>query len=351
MTVRQWSDFLDGKLEGGGDILITHPAKIEEAGDNSISFIAHPKYHQFAYSSHAAAIIVHQEAEFEHPVKAALIRVEEPYMAFARVLEKFNRPFDALTGIHALATVESNVSLGKDVFIGAYSVISSGAVIGDGVKIFPQVYIGEDVVIGEGTVLYPGCRVYRDCRIGSNCTLHSGVVIGSDGFGFAPQPDGAYMKIPQLGNVILEDNVEVGANSTIDRATLGSTILRKGVKLDNLVHVAHNVEIGEHTVIAAQSGISGSTRLGRHCQVGGQVGFVGHITIADGSRINAQSGVSKSIIENNKAVTGSPAFDYTASLRSQAVYRNLPELLRRVDELEQKLKEWEIINQALPVTK
>lgn len=247
--------------------------------------------------------------------------------------------------------MESNVSLGKDVFIGAYSVISSGAVIGDGVKIFPQVYIGEDVVIGEGTVLYPGCRVYRDCRIGSNCTLHSGVVIGSDGFGFAPQPDGAYMKIPQLGNVILEDNVEVGANSTIDRATLGSTILRKGVKLDNLVHVAHNVEIGEHTVIAAQSGISGSTRIGRHCQVGGQVGFVGHITIADGSRINAQSGVSKSIIENNKAVTGSPAFDYTASLRSQAVYRNLPELLRRVDELEQKLKEWEIINQALPVTK
>jgi UDP-3-O-[3-hydroxymyristoyl] glucosamine N-acyltransferase len=238
--------------------------------------------------------------------------------------------------------LDLSASVSDDVYIGEFAYIGPNAKIGAGAKIFPQVHIGEGVVIGENSVIYPGVIVYRDCRIGKQCIIHAGTVIGSDGFGFAPRPDGGYMKIPQLGNVIIEDEVEVGASCTIDRATLGATVIRKGVKLDNLIHVAHNVEIGEHTVIAAQTGISGSTKIGKHCQIGGQVGLVGHITIADGSRINAQSGVSKSLLETNKAITGTPAFDYTAALRSQAVYKMLPELLKRVEELEQRLKESEL---------
>jgi UDP-3-O-[3-hydroxymyristoyl] glucosamine N-acyltransferase len=342
MTVQQWSEFLGGRLEGRGDVMVDHPAKIEEADEHSITFIAHPKYTSFVNTCSAAAIIVGEDFESPGSTASALIRVHQPYIAFSKVLERFNKTHDHLKGISKLAMLDLSASVSDDVYIGEFAYIGPNAKIEAGAKIFPQVHIGEGVVIGENSVIYPGVIVYRDCRIGKQCIIHAGTVIGSDGFGFAPRPDGGYMKIPQLGNVIIEDEVEVGASCTIDRATLGTTVIRKGVKLDNLIHVAHNVEIGEHTVIAAQTGISGSTKIGKHCQIGGQVGLVGHIMIADGSRINAQSGVSKSLLQANKAVTGTPAFDYTAALRSQAVYKMLPELLKRVEELEQRLKESEL---------
>ncbi len=337
LTAGQWCNFLGGKLEGNSEILITHPAKIEDAGTGAISFIANPKYLQFAESTKASALIVSNDFITEHDQPFALIRVDQPYISFTRVLEKFNKPFDDLNGIHETAAIDSSAKIGDNVFIGAHTYVGKSVTIGNNVKIFAQVYLGDEVEILEGTVLYPGVKVYNKCKIGRHCVIHSGVVIGSDGFGFAPQPDGTYLKVPQLGNVLLEDNVEVGSNTTIDRATLGSTIIRRGAKIDNLVQVAHNVEIGENTVIAAQSGISGSTKIGRNCMIGGQVGFVGHIEIADGSRINAQSGVSKSIKEKNKAWNGAPAFDFNASLRSQSVYRNLPDLQKRIEALEKRL--------------
>ncbi|MFI5134960.1 MAG: UDP-3-O-(3-hydroxymyristoyl)glucosamine N-acyltransferase [Chitinophagales bacterium] len=351
MTAQQWCDFLGGKLEGNGNVLISHPAKIEEADEGAISFIAHPKYFSFAYNTKASALIVGDHSEFDGKVSATLIRVEQPYVAFSLVLEKFNKPYEGLKGAHESAVVDPSAKIGENVFIGALSCVGKNVMLGKNVKIFPEVFIGDDVTIAEDTIIYSGVHIYRECVLGERCTIHSGTVIGSDGFGFAPQPDGAYMKIPQLGNVVIESDVEIGANCTIDRATLGSTLIHQGVKLDNLIHIAHNVEIGEHTVIAAQTGVSGSTKIGKHCQIGGQVGLVGHLTIADGTKINAQSGVSKSITQKNKAVTGSPAFDYNSSLRSQAVFRNLPELLKRLDDLEQRVKEFEMINQTISISK
>jgi len=351
MTALEWCNFLGGSLEGKGDVIVTHPAKIEEADAGSISFIAHPKYFSYAYSTGASVLIVSSNAEFEKPVNATLIRVDNPYVAFSLILEKFNKPYEGLIGTHESAVIDPSASLGKNVFIGALSFLGRNVKIGNDVKIFPEVFIGDDVTVDDGTVIYAGVNIYRGCTVGKNCVIHSGTTIGSDGFGFAPQPDGSYMKIPQLGNVRIDSNVEIGANCAIDRATLGSTIIHDGVKLDNLIHIAHNVEIGEHTVIAAQTGISGSTKIGKHCQIGGQVGLVGHLTIADGTKINAQSGVSKSVSEKNKAITGSPAFDYNASLRSQAVFRNLPELLKRLEELEQRVKEFELLNQSVPIAK
>jgi len=351
MTAKQWCDFLGGTLEGDGTVIITHPAKIEEADAGAICFIAHPKYFSFAYSTKASALIVSTNAEFERQVATTLIRVQQPYVAFSQVLEKFNKPHEGLIGIHETAVVDKSAIVNEGVFIGALSFIGKNVKIGSNVKIFPEVFIGDGVTIDDETIIYSGVNIYRDCTIGARCIVHSGSVIGSDGFGFAPQPDGAFIKIPQLGNVVIGNDVEIGANCTIDRATLGSTLIHDRVKLDNLIHIAHNVEIGEHTVIAAQTGISGSTKIGKHCQIGGQVGLVGHLTIADGTKINAQSGVSKSITQKNKAVTGSPAFDYSSSLRSQAVFRNLPELLKRLDELEQRVKEFEMMNQPISISK
>jgi len=351
MTALEWCNFLGGKLEGNGDAIVSHPAKIEEADEGSISFIAHPKYFSYVYSTKASALIVSSNAEFEKDVVVTLIRVEQPYVAFSRVLEKFNKPYEGLAGVHETAVVDSTAVLGENVFIGALSYLGRNVRLGKNVKIFPEVFISDGVTIEDDSIIYSGVNIYRDCFVGKNCVIHSGTVIGSDGFGFAPQPDGAYLKIPQLGNVLIEEDVEIGANCTIDRATLGSTVIHRGVKLDNLIHIAHNVEIGEHTVIAAQTGISGSTRIGKHCQIGGQVGLVGHLTIADGTKINAQSGVSKSITAKNKAITGSPAFDYNASLRSQAVFRNLPEILKRLEELEQRVKEFELLNQPVIISK
>jgi UDP-3-O-[3-hydroxymyristoyl] glucosamine N-acyltransferase len=242
-----------------------------------------------------------------------------------------------LKGIQQQSVIAASATLGENVFVGAFSYVGDNVKIGDDVKVHAQVYIGNDVKIGKGTVLHPGVKIYQGCRIGENVTIHAGTVIGSDGFGFAPQTDGSYKKVPQIGNVIVEDNVEIGSNCSIDRATIGSTIIHAGAKLDNLIQIAHNVEIGSYTVIAAQSGVSGSTKIGKNVMIGGQVGIVGHITIADGSRINAQSGVTKSI-NAPMAVTGSPAFNYAAALRSQAVSRNLPELEKRIKELEKQIQ-------------
>ena len=336
MTAGEWCTLLEGNLEGNPALVITHPAKIEEASEGAISFIANAKYEHFAYSTRASAIIVANDLILKKSISAAVIRVEQPYMAFTRVLQKFNNPHDDLIGTEEPSFIHDTASIGSDAYIGAFSYIGKNVKLGDKVKIFPNVYLGDGTTIGDYTVLYPGAKVYRNCRIGKCCVIHSGVVIGADGFGFAPQPDGSYIKVPQLGNVVIEDDVEIGSNTSIDRATLGSTLIRHGVKVDNLVQIAHNVEIGEHTVIAAQTGISGSTKIGKHCRIGGQVGFVGHIEIADGSSINAQSGISKSIKEKNRSWNGAPAFEYTASLRSQSIFRNLPELDKRVAELDKK---------------
>ncbi|MEP7238824.1 MAG: UDP-3-O-(3-hydroxymyristoyl)glucosamine N-acyltransferase, partial [Ferruginibacter sp.] len=273
-------------------------------------------------------------------INATLIKVPDAYSAFATLLEKYQQiQRQQLTGIQQPAYISTTAKIGDDVFIGAFAYIGDHVIVGDGTKIYPNAYLGNNVTVGKNTIIHPGVKIYHDCIIGNNVSIHAGTVIGSDGFGFAPQADGTLKKVPQIGNVVIEDNVEIGANATIDRATIGSTLIKSGAKLDNLLQIAHNVEVGNNSVIAAQSGISGSTKVGNNVMIGGQVGIVGHIKIADGSKINAQSGVSKSIKNPNSAVTGSPAFDYTAALRSQAASRNLPGLEKRVLELEKLLKE------------
>lgn len=268
-------------------------------------------------------------------MKAALIRVPDAYSAFASLLEKYQQiQRQQLSGIQQPVYIAATAKTGDNVFIGAFAYLGENVVVGDGAKIYPQVYLGDNVRVGANATLYPGVRIYHDCVIGKDVTIHAGTVIGSDGFGFAPQADGTFKKVPQLGNVVIEDGVEIGANTTIDRATIGSTLIKSGAKLDNLLQIAHNVEVGHHSVIAAQAGISGSTKIGNGVMIGGQVGIVGHLQIADGTKINAQSGVSKSVKTPNTAITGSPAFEYTAALRSQAISRRLPELEKRIKELE-----------------
>jgi UDP-3-O-[3-hydroxymyristoyl] glucosamine N-acyltransferase len=279
--------------------------------------------------------------EIKEPVSPTLVRVKDAYGSFALLLEKYNDMISGgvKSGVEAYAFISSTATIGKNVYVGAFSYIGDNVTIGDNVKIYPGCFIGDDTVVGNDCKFFSGARIYNQCVIGNQVIIHSGAIIGADGFGFAPMPDGTYKKIPQIGNVIIEDNVEIGSNTTIDRATMGFTIIRKGVKLDNLIQVAHNVEIGENTVIAAQTGISGSTRIGRNCVIGGQVGIVGHIQLADGTKINAQSGVSKSVTENNTTITGSPAFDYKSSLKSQAIFRNLPDLSQRIQKLEDTIRE------------
>lgn len=336
-TALQIATLIKGKIEGDPDAKVSHVAKIEEAGAGSLSFIANPKYEEYLYTTNASIIIVNDTLEVLEQVKPTLIRVKDAYSGFASLLEKYNEIISrkGRNGIEQPSFVSKTASIGKDVYIGAFTYIGENVIIGDNVKIYPGCYIGDNVVINEDSQLFAGVKIYDGCSIGSRVILHSGAVIGGDGFGFAPQKDGTYRKVPQIGNVIIEDDVEIGANTTIDRATMGSTHIRKGVKLDNLIQIAHNAEIGENTVIAAQTGVSGSTKLGKNCIVGGQVGIVGHIQLADGTRINAQSGLSKSVNEPNQALTGSPAFDYKSSLRSQAIFRNLPELQQRIYKLEE----------------
>ncbi|GAA4303128.1 UDP-3-O-(3-hydroxymyristoyl)glucosamine N-acyltransferase [Compostibacter hankyongensis] len=340
----QIATIVNGKVEGDPDVRVSNIAKIEEAGEGALSFIANPKYEEHLYSTQASILIINENLQVERPVKPTLIRVADAYSGFALLMEKYNyilsRQKGLKKGIQQPSYISTSAILGEDVYIGAFSYIGENVIIGNNVKIYPGTYLGDNVVVNDDAIFYAGVKVYHDCLVGHRVVIHAGSVIGSDGFGFAPQADGNYKKVPQIGNVILEDDVEIGANTTIDRATMGSTIIRKGVKLDNLIQIAHNVEIGENTVIAAQTGVSGSTKIGRNCVVGGQVGMVGHIQIADGTRINAQSGISKSVNEQNAALNGTPAFDYKSSLKSQAIFRNLPELDRRIKELEALVRQF-----------
>jgi UDP-3-O-[3-hydroxymyristoyl] glucosamine N-acyltransferase len=328
-----------GRVEGNPETSVSGFGKIEEAKAGQLAFLANPKYEDYLYTTGASIVIVNESLELKTAVQATLIRVPDAYTAFAGLLAQYQKmQQQQLSGIEQPSFIHESASLGEQVYVGAFAYVGRNARIGNNVKIYPQVYVGDGVQIGDNTVLFPGVKVYHQCVLGKNVTIHSGVVVGSDGFGFAPQADGSYQKVPQMGNVVIEDNVEVGSNTTIDRATIGSTLIKAGAKIDNLVQLAHNVEVGSNTVIAAQTGISGSTKIGKGVMIGGQAGIVGHIHIGDGARINAQSGVSKSL-EPGKAVTGSPAFDYTAALRSQSAARRLPELERKVKELEAKIAE------------
>lgn len=339
-TAAQIASIINGKVEGNANATVASFGKIEEARAGQLAFLANPKYEEFLYSTQASVVIINETQELKQAVNATLIKTPDAYTAFATLLDKYQQiQRQQLTGIQQPSYIAATAKMGSQVFIGAFTYIGDNVIIGDGVKIYPNAFIGDDVIIGENSTIHPGTKIYHDCVIGKNVTIHAGTVIGSDGFGFAPQADGTLKKVPQIGNVVIEDGVEIGANVTIDRATIGSTLIKTGAKLDNLLQIAHNVEVGNNTVIAAQSGISGSTKIGNNVMIGGQVGIVGHLKIADGTKINAQSGVSKSIKTPNSAVTGSPAFDYTAALRSQVASRNLPELEKKVTELEKLVKE------------
>lgn len=330
---------INGKVEGDPAANVTSFGKIEEAQKGQLSFLANPKYEEYLYTTNASIVIISDNFELKQPVKATLIRVPDAYSAFATLLAKYQEIMEQqLSGIQQPSYLAKSATYGQNVFIGAFAYVGERVTIGNNSKIFPNVYIGDGASIGDNSIIHPGVKIYHDCKIGNHVTIHAGTVIGSDGFGFAPQPDGSFKKVPQIGNVVIEDHVEIGANATIDRATIGSTLIRAGAKLDNLIQIAHNVEVGNSTVIAAQAGVSGSTRIGKGVMIGGQAGLVGHIQVGDGAKINAQSGVSKSL-EPGKAVTGSPAYDYTSALRSQAINRKLPELEKRVKELEILIKQ------------
>jgi UDP-3-O-[3-hydroxymyristoyl] glucosamine N-acyltransferase len=339
-SAAQIAMIVNGKVEGNSEASVGSFGKIEEAQAGQLAFLANPKYEEHLYTTKASVILVNASQELRQSVTATLVRVPDAYIAFATLLDKYQQlQTQQLSGIQQPTHIATTAKHGENVFIGAFTYVGEKAVIGNGTKIFPNVFIGDDVVVGNNTIIHPGVKIYHGCIIGSNVVIHAGTVVGGDGFGFAPLPDGTFRKVPQIGNVIIEDNVEIGANTTIDRGTIGSTLVKAGAKIDNLVQIAHNVEVGNNTVIAAQSGISGSTKIGKNVMIGGQVGIVGHIQIADGSKINAQSGVSKSIKKPNTALTGSPAYDYTAALRSQAATRHLPNLEKRVKELEKLLEE------------
>ncbi len=331
----QISQIINGKVEGDENVAVHSFGKIEEASNGQLSFLANPKYEDYLYTSKASVIIINENLKLKQPVSATLLRVPDAYSAFATLLDKYQQlKTQQLNGIEQPVFIHATARMGDNVYLGAFVYVGENVIIGNDTKIFPGCFIGSNVEIGEKTILHAGTKIYNGCRIGNEVIIHGGTVIGSDGFGFAPQANGELRKVPQIGNVVVEDKVEIGANCSIDRATIGSTLIKKGAKLDNLLQIAHNVEIGNNTVIAAQSGVSGSTKIGNNVMIGGQAGIVGHIQIADGSKINAQSGVSKSLKNKNMAVTGTPAYEYSASLRSQALIRKLPELEKRISDLE-----------------
>jgi UDP-3-O-[3-hydroxymyristoyl] glucosamine N-acyltransferase len=337
-SANQIAALVNGVVEGNGDATVNTFAKIEEGHVGALSFLANPKYSHYLYTSKSSVILVSKSFELEHPVAATLIRVDDPYSTVAQLMTMVSElTASRCSGIESPSYVADGVDVPTNAYIGAFTYVATGAKIGNGVQIYPQCYIGANVEVGENTIIYPGVKIYHGCKIGSGCILHSGVVIGADGFGFAPMADGSYSKIPQMGNVVLEDNVEVGANTTVDRATMGSTRVRKGTKLDNLIQVAHNVEIGEHTVMAAQVGVAGSTKVGSHCMIGGQVGFAGHIHVGDRVEVGAQSGIP-SDVKDGSILMGYPAVD-AKDFKRQVVYiKQLGTLARRIAELEKQLK-------------
>ncbi len=337
-TAQQIALLLQGTVEGNPEAFVSGVAKIEEGKPESLSFLANPKYTSFIYTTQSAIVIVNEDFIPEKEISATLIRVKDAYSAFAKLLEYYNKFKADKKGISSLAFITSNAKYGQDVYIGEFVFVGDNVRLGDGVKIYPQAYIGDDTVIGDGTIVYPGAKIYAGTVIGKECTIHAGAVVGSDGFGFAPQADNQYQKVPQTGKVILEDFVDIGANTTIDRATLGSTIIRKGVKLDNLIQIAHNVEIGENTVIAAQTGISGSTKVGRDCMFGGQVGLAGHLSIADGVKIAAQSGVGSSLRVKDQVYMGSPVMPLSEYKRMLVYMKRLEQIANKVKELEARIE-------------
>ena len=338
-SAAQIAALINGRLDGDAQATVASFGKIEEAQQGQLAFLANPKYEDHLYTTKASVIIINEALELRQPLTATLIRVPDAYSAFATLLSTYQKMMQQqMNGIEQPSYISKSASYGQHVFIGAFAYLGENVKLGNGTKIYPNVYLGNNVKIGDNSIIHAGVKIYHDCMIGNEVIIHAGTVIGNDGFGFAPQADACFQKVPQIGNVIIEDNVEIGANTTIDRATIGSTIVRSGAKLDNLIQIAHNVEIGNNTVVAAQAGISGSTKVGKGVMIGGQVGIVGHINIGDGAKINAQSGVSKSI-EAGKAVTGSPAHDYTSALRSQAISRKLPELEKRIKELEEIIRQ------------
>jgi UDP-3-O-[3-hydroxymyristoyl] glucosamine N-acyltransferase len=337
-TAATIAGFLKGEIVGDPDTKVNTIAKIEEGREGALSFLANPKYEQYLYTTGSSIVLVNMDFIPSSAVKATLIKVKNAYEAFASLLTMVEQSKPRKKGIHPSAIIEAGAVIGTDVYIGAYAFIGENCTISDGCRIYPHTYIGDNTHLGKDCLVYSGVRIYHECIIGNSCTIHAGSVIGSDGFGFAPQSDNEFMKIPQIGNVILEDNVEIGANVAIDRATVGSTIIRRGVKIDNLIQIGHNVEIGENTVMAGQSGVAGSTKIGKNCMFAGQVGIAGHLKVADGTRAAAQAGIGGDIKEENSTIMGSPAFDHKLYLKSYVLFRKLPDLKSRIDSIEKQIE-------------
>ena len=335
-TAQQIASILEGNVVGDPEVEVSKLAKIEEGTEGSLTFLANPKYKSYIYSTQASITIVNSDFEPENKISTTLIKVEDAYKAFSKLLEYYNQVKMNKSGIEQPSFISESAKLGTNIYVGAFTYIGDNVVIGDNVKIFPNAYIGDNVTIGENTIVFSGAKIYSESVIGSTCVINSGAIIGADGFGFAPNEKGEYSKIPQTGNVILEDFVDIGAGTTIDRATLGSTIIRRGVKLDNQIQIAHNVEIGKNTVIAAQTGIAGSTKIGENCQIGGQVGIVGHITIGNNVKIQAQSGIGRNV-KDNEVLQGSPALSYGDYNKSYVYFKNLPKLAKTINDIDKKV--------------
>lgn len=340
-TAKQISEFLNGAIDGNPDVAVKELSKIEDGKEGSLSFLSNPKYENFLYTTQASVVIVSRDFKPTQAYSSTLIRVDNPYSSFTVLLDKYNEAINmqqVQSGIDAMAYIHPTAKIGKDVFVAAFSYIGENVVIADGTKINTQVYVGADSTVGTLCVIHPGVKIYHNSIIGNKVIIHANTVIGSDGFGFAPQKDGTYNKIPQIGNVIIEDDVEIGANTTVDRATMGSTIIKSGSKIDNLIQIAHNVEIGNNTVVAAQSGISGSTKIGPNSVIGGQVGIAGHLTLAKGTQIGAQAGINFNIIEENKQWHGSPAQPLRNWMRASVIFKQLPDVEKRIHTLEEEVK-------------
>jgi UDP-3-O-[3-hydroxymyristoyl] glucosamine N-acyltransferase len=335
-TAAQIAEILDGKIEGNPNVEVSELAKIEEGGEGSLTFLSNPKYTSYIYTTQASVTIVNSDFKAEEPIHTTLIKVKDAYKAFSKLLEYYNQIKLSKQGIEQPSFVSDSAKFGENLYLGAFAYIGENVKIGDNVKIYPNVYIGDNVKIANDVILFPGVKVYSETIIGNNCVLHSGSIIGADGFGFSPGEDGKYAKVPQIGNVIIEDNVDIGAGTTIDRATLGSTIIREGVKLDNQIQIAHNVEIGSNTAIAAQTGIAGSTKIGKNCLIGGQAGIAGHLQIGDRVKIQAQSGIGRNV-KDDEMLQGSPAFGYGDFAKSYIHFKNLPKTVDTLNQLEKKI--------------
>lgn len=336
-TATQIAGILEGDIVGNPDVEVFKLSKIEEGEEGSLTFLANPKYKPFIYSTKASITIVNKDFEADNTISSTLIKVDDAYESFSKLLEYYNQVKMNKSGVEQPCFISDSATYGNNIYIGAFSYIGENVTIGNNVKIYPNTYLGDNVTVGDDVVIFAGAKIYSETVIGNNCVINSGAIIGADGFGFAPNKDGEYKKVPQTGNVILEDFVDIGAATTIDRATLGSTIIRRGVKLDNQIQIAHNVEIGKNTVIAAQTGIAGSTKIGENCQIGGQVGIVGHISIGNNVRIQAQSGIGRNV-KDNEVIQGSPALPYADYNKSYVHFKNLPKIVKSLNDIENKLK-------------